>query len=150
MKYLEGEELTAEEINRGLKAGIANGQGRSPVFCGSAASNVGVRAVHGRHRRVHARPDRQGRSSRQRPDGDEVTLTADATGPLAVFVFKTVADPYVGKISYFRVFSGMIRGDSRVYSLPSGTEERVEPGLPPARQGATGRRPRSSRATSAA
>ncbi len=60
-----------------------------------------------------------------RPDDTEETLHADATGPLAAFVFKTVADPYVGKISYFRVFSGILRGDSRVYTLPSATEERV-------------------------
>ena len=46
MKYLDGEELTAEEINRGLRAGIASGK-VIPVFCGSAANNVGVRAVHG-------------------------------------------------------------------------------------------------------
>ncbi len=52
-------------------------------------------------------------------------MSADATGPLAVFVWKTVADPYVGKISYFRVISGTFRGDTRAYSLPSANEERI-------------------------
>jgi elongation factor G len=61
----------------------------------------------------------------ERPDGEEVELAADATGPLAVFVWKTVADPFVGKTSYLRVCSGIMRGDSRVYSLPSGNEERI-------------------------
>lgn len=123
MKYLEGEELTADEINRGLKAGITAGK-IIPVFCGSANNNVGIRAFMDAV--VAFVPDPTARPIvAQRPDGSEETLNADATGPLAAFVFKTVADPYVGKISYFRVFSGLMRGDSRVYSLPSGTEERV-------------------------
>lgn len=123
MKYLEGEELTPDEINRGLKAGIVSGK-VIPVFCGSAVNNVGIRAFMDAI--VAFLPDPSVKPAvAQRPDGAEETLYADATGPLAAFVFKTVADPYVGKISFFRVFSGMMRGDSRVYSLPSGTEERV-------------------------
>jgi elongation factor G len=61
----------------------------------------------------------------QRPDGDEVSLMSDSSGPLVAFVWKTIADPYVGKISYFRVFSGTLKADSRLQSLPSETEERV-------------------------
>jgi len=123
MKYLEGEELTAEEINRGLKAGIANGKVIA-VFCGSAVNNVGVRPFMDAI--LTFMPDPSVKEIvAMRPDDTEETLHADATGPLAAFVFKTVADPYVGKISYFRVFSGILRGDSRVYTLPSATEERV-------------------------
>lgn len=123
MKYLEGEELTAEEINRGLKAGIASGKVIA-VFCGSAVNNVGVRPFMDAV--IAFMPDPSIKEiAAMRPDDTEELLNADATGPLAAFVFKTVADPYVGKISYFRVFSGILRGDSRVYSLPSGTEERV-------------------------
>jgi elongation factor G len=123
MKYLEGEELTAEEINRGLKAGISTGK-IIAVFCGSAVNNVGIRPFMDAI--VSFIPDPAARPVvAQRPDGTEETLKADATGPLAAFVFKTVADPYVGKMSYFRVYSGVMRGDSRVYSLPSATEERV-------------------------
>ncbi len=61
----------------------------------------------------------------ERPNGDQLTLTADASGPLAVFAFKTTADPYVGKITLFRVVSGVFSSDSRVYSMPSGNEERI-------------------------
>lgn len=123
MKYLEGEELTAEEINRGLKAGISAGK-IIAVFCGSAANNVGIRPFMDAI--VAFIPDPASKPIvAQRPDGTEETLKADATGPLAALVFKTVADPYVGKMSYFRVFSGVMRGDSRVYSMPSATEERV-------------------------
>ncbi len=124
MKYLDGEELSAEEIMDGLKAGIVAGS-VIPVFCGSALSNVAVRplldALIGfMPSPVAARP-----YVAQRPNGEEVTLAADATGPLSVLVFKTVADPYVGKVSYFRVVSGTLNSDSRVWSLPSGVEERI-------------------------
>jgi elongation factor G len=123
MKYLEGEELTADEINRGLKAGIASGKVIA-VFCGSAVNNVGVRPFMDAI--ITYMPDPSVKEiPATRPDGTEEMLKADATGPLAAFVFKTVADPYVGKISYFRVFSGIVRGDSRVYTLPSSTEERA-------------------------
>jgi elongation factor G len=123
MKYLEGEELTSDEICRGLKAGIIAGK-VIPVFCGSAANNVGIRAFMDGI--VAFVPDPAAKPVQVRMnDGSDETLVADATGPLAAFVFKTVADPYVGKISFFRVFSGVMRGDSRVYSLPSASEERV-------------------------
>ncbi len=123
MKYLEGEELTAEEINRGLRAGIASGKVIA-VFCGSAVNNIGIRPFM--DALITYMPDPSVKEIlATRPDGTEEMLKADATGPLAALVFKTVADPYVGKISYFKVFSGIIRGDSRVYTLPSGTEERV-------------------------
>ena len=52
-------------------------------------------------------------------------MSAAATGPLAVFVWKTVADPYVGKISYFRVVSGTFHGDARLWSMPGANEERI-------------------------
>jgi elongation factor G len=61
----------------------------------------------------------------QQPNGAEIALPADPTGPLAVLVFKTVADPYVGKLSYFRVISGTFNSDTRVWSLPSAAEERI-------------------------
>jgi elongation factor G len=123
MKYLEGEDLTADEIRAGLRAGISTGKVIA-VFCGSAVNNIGVRtfmdAIAG------FLPDPTSRKVvATRADGEEEELSADATGPLAAFVFKTVADPYVGKISFFRVFSGILTADSRVYSLPSGSEERI-------------------------
>ena len=124
MKYLDGEELSAEEITRGLRAGIANGA-IVPVFCGSAANNIGVRPLMDALVAYLPSPAQRPPASAQRPNGDEVALPAASTGPLAVFVWKTVADPYVGKISYFRVVSGTIHGDTRVWSLPSANEERI-------------------------
>lgn len=124
MKYLDGEELTAEEILGGLKAGIAAGN-VVPVFCGSALINVGVRLLLDALVGFMPSPATAAAYVAQHPNGEEVMLTAGSTGPLAVIVFKTVADPYVGKLSYFRVVSGTIHSDSRVWSLPSGSEERI-------------------------
>jgi elongation factor G len=124
MKYLDGEELTPEEISRGLRTGVVAGT-LIPVFCGSALTNQGVRNLLDAVVAHLPSPADAPAHTAQRPNGDEVSLSADAIGPLAVFVFKTLADPYVGKISYFRVISGITRADSRLYSLPNGAEERV-------------------------
>ena len=124
MKYLDGEELTPDEINRGLRTGIVKGN-IIPVFCASAANNIGVRTLLGALVAFMPSPADVHDFTARRPDDEEVLLAADGAGPLAVLVFKTVADPYVGKISYYRVVSGVFHGDTRVYSLPSGSEERV-------------------------
>jgi elongation factor G len=124
MKYLDGEELTPDEIKRGLRNGIAKGT-IIPVFCGSALNNLGARALLDAIVGYMPSPLEAPVRVAERPNGDQVELPADASGPLAVFVFKTIADPYVGKISYFRVISGIFQSDSRAYNMPSATEERV-------------------------
>lgn len=124
MKYLDGEELSPEEINRGLRVGIAK-RTVVPVFCGSALANIGIRTLMDALIAFMPSAAQRPVAIAQRPNGDEVSLSTDATGPLAVYIWKTVADPYVGKISYFRVISGAFRGDTRAYSLPSANEERI-------------------------
>ncbi len=124
MKYLDGEELTAEEIARGLRAGIASG-GIVPVFCGSAVNNLGVRPLMDALLACLPSPAQRPPVIAKRPSGDEVELSASSTGPLAVYVWKTVADPYVGKVSYFRVVSGTLHGDVRLWSMPGSNEERL-------------------------
>ena len=124
MKYLDGEELSPAEIIGGLKTGIAAGN-VIPVFCGSALNNVSVRLLLDAFVAFMPSPVVAASQLAQRPNGEEITLTANPTGPLAVFVFKTVADPYVGKISYYRVVSGTFHADCRVWSLPGGSEERI-------------------------
>ena len=96
-----------------------------PVFCGSAANNLAVRPLMDALVAYLPSPAQRPPVSAKRPNGDEVELSAAATGPLAVVVWKTVADPYVGKISYFRVVSGTIHGDTRLWSMPGANEERI-------------------------
>jgi elongation factor G len=123
MKYLEGEELSEAEVRRGLAAAVA-GRAFVPVFCGSALLNLGIQPLLSAL--VACLPDATKEVTATNPaTGQEETLPADSAGPLAVFVFKTLADPFVGKLTYFRVYSGTIESDSRVFNSKSGEEERI-------------------------
>jgi elongation factor G len=124
MKYLDGEELSSSEIGRGLRIGVARGT-VVPVFCGSALANVGMRQLLDALVDYMPSPADAAPATAQRPDGEEQSLSADPDGPLVAYVWKTIADPFVGKISYYRVFSGTLKTDSRVTSFPSGAEERI-------------------------
>ncbi len=124
MKYLDGEELTSAEITRGLRAGVANGT-IVPVFCGCAVNGVGVRPLMDALIAFMPSPADRPALVALKPSEEEVALKADAAGSLAVYVWKTVADPYVGKISYCRVVSGTFRGDARLWSMPGSNEERI-------------------------
>jgi elongation factor G len=124
-KYFEEETLTEDEIWQGLKARVAQ-RSLVPVLCGSAAMNIGMvpliqAIVHLLPSPVEAAPY----LAHNPATGAEVQLQADSAGDLAVLVFKTVADPYVGKLSYFRVYSGLLESDSRVRNSRTGNEERV-------------------------
>ncbi len=123
MKYLDGEELTAEEIGQGLAAAVASGK-VVPVLCGSATENTGVRLLQDAITRFLPSPAQQPVTAKQVRDGSEEELEASPAGPLAAMVFKTMADPYVGKLTYFRVYSGIMQSDSRVLNANKGEEER--------------------------
>jgi elongation factor G len=124
MKYLEGEELTAEEIRHGLALATQAGK-IVPVLCGSALQNIGARALMDAI--VAYLPDPAARpvTATNPATEEEETLQAATSEPMAVLVFKTLADPFVGKLTYFRVYSGSIASDSRVFNPVRGAEERV-------------------------
>jgi elongation factor G len=125
MKYLDGEELTVEEIERGLKAGFHAGT-VVPVFCSAATANKGIQALMDALVRLFPSPAGHPPIEAQNPAlGQTEKLTANPAGPLAVQIFKTAADPYVGRLTYFRVFSGTLESDSRVFNPRSGEEERI-------------------------
>jgi len=124
-KYLAEEPLSGAEIRRGLKARIARGD-LIPVFCGSAAMNVGVLPLMKAIIEFLPSPvDAAPFAATNAATGASVKLKADPAGPLAALVFKTMADPYVGKLSVFRVFSGTLESDSRLYNVRTGDEERI-------------------------
>ncbi|HEY64937.1 MAG TPA: elongation factor G [Caldilineae bacterium] len=125
MKYLEGEELTPDEIRRGLSVGVRDGS-VIPVLCGSATQNLGVHALLKAIIDFLPSPLEAPKEVATVPGSEEeVELSPDPNGPLAVLAFKTVADPYVGKLTYFRVVSGTLRSDSRVFNPRVGQEERI-------------------------
>jgi elongation factor G len=124
MKYLDGEELTADEIRRGLEAGIKSGE-IVPVCFGSATHNLGVQAFMNAVLALVPPFSASDGVKAVNAKGDEIILAPKANGPLALFVFKTVADPFVGKLTYFRVMSGELAGDTRLINTRASAEERL-------------------------
>ena len=125
VKYLEGEELTEEEIRRGLKTRIADCS-VVPVLCGSATANIGVQTLLQATIEYLPSPAEGQKIVGTNPaTSEEETLEPNELSPLAVLAFKTLADPYVGKLTYFRVYSGLMESDSRVFNARSGEMERI-------------------------
>jgi elongation factor G len=124
-KYFEEETLSQDEILRGLKARIDQGE-LVPVLCGSAAMNVGILPLMRTVIQVLPSPVEAAPYPAASPATQAgVQLQSDAAGDLAALVFKTVADPYVGKLSYFRIYSGTLESDSRVRNIRTNSEERI-------------------------
>jgi elongation factor G len=124
-KYFEEETLSEEEIMRGLRARIARGD-LVLVLCGSAAMNIGtLRLMQSMVDLLPSPVDAAPYAAINPATQAKVQLEGDAGGSLAALVFKTMADPYVGKLSFFRVYSGTIESDSRAYNVRAGSEERL-------------------------
>ncbi len=123
MKYLEGEELTEDEIQRGLRAAIINGA-VIPVLVTAATANLGTRALLDALVAYAPSPVDREPVTAQGPAGEE-QIEPNELSPLAALVFKTTADPFVGKLTYFRVYGGMMNSDSRVYNSRAEEEERL-------------------------
>ncbi|MGD8821654.1 MAG: elongation factor G, partial [Anaerolineales bacterium] len=125
LKYLEGEEISIEELKAALRQAVIEGV-IAPVYCGSALKNKGVQplldAVIDYLPSPADIPDVVG----TKPDSEEtVTRPAEDDAPLSALVFKIVTDPYVGRLAYFRVYSGKITKGSTVYNSSKGSRERV-------------------------
>ena len=120
-KYFEGEELTPEEKIRGLKAGVADGS-IIPVFALSGLAETACDLLLDFLAEVCPAPKSEYAAD---ADGEPVELTPDPNGPLAAVCFKTVADPFIGKLSYFKVISGKITAATPAYNARTGKEERM-------------------------
>lgn len=124
-KYFEGEEFTPEEIHRALRVGVEEGS-IIPVLCGSALTNTGVQVLMDAIIEYFPSPDEMGAITGTKPDSEDIVeRKPDEKEPLAALVFKTVADPYVGKLSLFRVFSGTLTADSTVYNPNTDSNEKI-------------------------
>ena len=122
--YLDKGELPADALVLGLKAGVSAGT-LVPVVCVAATRGIGIAPLLEALARWCPSPaDRPAIKARD-AKGSEVTLTAGGDGALAAQVFKTMADPYVGKLSYFRVFRGTFKSDSQVWNSSKSKAERV-------------------------
>lgn len=120
-KYFEGEELTADEKIKGLKLGIADGS-IIPVFALSGLAETACDMLLDFIADVCPTPKAEYAADAA---GEPVELTVDPNGPLAAVCFKTVADPFIGKLSFFKVVRGKITPSTTAYNPRTGKDERM-------------------------
>lgn len=123
-KYFSGEEFTPEEIIVGVSQGVKSGA-ITPVFCGDAQNTFGIdQLLNGLTWLAPTAADK-GEEIATDQNGEPVELTVNENGATAALVFKTVADPFVGKLSYFKVVSGKLSPDTPVINMRTGEQERI-------------------------
>lgn len=122
-KYLNGDELTASEIAKGFRQAVISGQ-FVPVFVTAATANVGIAPLLESIVALFPSPVEAPNAVAETPKGEEELETSSAA-PLSVYVWKTTADPFVGKQTYFRVYSGTLSSDTRVWNQAKGLVERL-------------------------
>ena len=122
-KFLGGEELNQEELTKALTNAVVGGK-VIPIMAGSGLQNIGViplmDAIVG-----YLPPPKDHEVEIIGEDNKPVKIAADPKGPLAALVFKTSADPYVGRLTYFRVYCGAITSNSQIWNVTRGENERI-------------------------
>jgi elongation factor G len=122
-KFLGGEDLNQAELNKAMTKAVAGGK-LIPILAGSGLQNIGVLplmdAIVG-----YLPPPKDHQFEIIGEDNKPAKMTADPKGTLAALVFKTSADPYVGRLTYFRVYSGAITSNSQVWNVTRGENERI-------------------------
>lgn len=124
-KYFGGEAFTLPEMYEALRSGVAEGD-IVPVLCGSAYHKLGISSLMNAIHAYFPAPDsRDEFIIAEKKDGSPSRLKIDVADPLSALVFKTVADPYVGKLSYFKVYSGVMTPDTTLYNMNKDTNEKI-------------------------
>jgi elongation factor G len=118
-RYLEGEEISHDETVNALKTGVTEGR-VFPVTCGAATRNLGINRLLDAFVDDLPSPAKRGAI-----DLDDVTLEPEESKEMVAFVFKTLADPYAGRINLFRVYQGVMKHDSQVHNCRAHTKERI-------------------------
>ncbi|MDW7709053.1 MAG: elongation factor G [Deferrisomatales bacterium] len=123
-KYFDGQEIGAAELSRALRLGVL-GRQFVPVLVGSAAKNIGAGALLEFLVDAAPSPADRGEARGTAPDGAEATRAPAEDAPFSALVFKTISDPFTGRLNIFRVFSGSLSSDSSVWNVTREEEERV-------------------------
>jgi elongation factor G len=124
-EFLEGKELTEDEIERGIHEDLLSGR-IVPVFCGSATKEIGIQPLLTHLSLEFESPDEAQAMVGTNPlTGKRESRCAKAEAPFSALVFKTLADPYVGKLTYFRVQSGTLRADTSIWNASKEQMERI-------------------------
>ena len=125
LKYLEGEEISVDELRKALRAATIAGK-LVPVLCGTALKNKGVQAMLDAVVAYLPSPlDIAPPVAISAKDGEQVQLTVSDDAPFVALASKIVADPFVGRLTYFRVYSGTLSKGSYAYNATKGTRERI-------------------------
>ena len=122
-KFFEGEPFTTEEIVSGMAAGVRTGQ-ITPVFCGSAVNQQALDMLLYNMKELLPAADAAAMVGEDAA-GEPVEVACDASAPTCVYVFKTVADPFVGKLSFVKVLGGKLTSTSNVVNSRTGQAERL-------------------------
>ncbi|HBI56773.1 MAG TPA: elongation factor G, partial [Firmicutes bacterium] len=122
LKYLEGEELTNAEISKGVQQAVGAAK-LFPLLCGSAVKGIGIPQLL--DFLVFAAPVPADKALALDAEGKTIEIPAGAKEPFRALVFKTMADPFVGKVSFFRVYSGELASDTQAVNLNKAKTERV-------------------------
>jgi len=128
-KYLNGDDISEDELRSAIREGVLTKR-FIPVFLGSASKNIGVNLLMDALNLTLPSPLDKGMirgviKGKDPATGEEAERKPEANEPFSAFVFKTIIDPYTGKLSIFRIYSGTIRADSTVYNPARGTKEKV-------------------------
>jgi len=124
VKYLDGQEIDEDLMIKMLHQGILDAK-IYPVFAGSATNLLGIKALVVGICRYLPSPIERNSISAKNSEGEEIQINPEEKGHPAAYIFKTISDPYAGKISIFRVFSGSIKSDSTVYNSSKGVKEKL-------------------------
>ena len=123
-KYFAGEKFTEDEFRHGVHAGFREGK-LHPIYCGSAYMNWGVDFLLNCISKDTPPAGKKPALEATLPDGSTQMVGCSIDDPLVAFCFKTISDPFVGKISIFKVNAGTLRANSTVYNATKGKDERI-------------------------
>ena len=123
-KFFAGEPFTEDEFRHGVHAGFREGK-LHPIYCGSAFMNWGIDFLLNCISKDTPPAGKKPALEATLPDGSTQMVGCSIDDPLAAFIFKTITDPFVGKISIFKVNAGTLRANSTVYNATKGKDERI-------------------------
>src|SRR5436189_59939 len=124
-RYLGGEEIGRDEAIAAMKAGMAHGE-LFPLFCGAAELTYGTRALLSKMVELFPAPDERPPVEAQKwGSAERIMLRAEDGGPFVAQVFKTMSEPHVGDVTYFRVYSGTVKNGQDVYNAPREAVEKL-------------------------
>lgn len=123
-KFFEGERFSEEEIAKGLKTSVRNGEIR-PVYCGSAINQTGIKRLLDLISEYFPNYSEKEKIEALNEKDEIIELKTNEDEHLSAFVFKTLIDPFVGKISYIKIMSGVLTSDSEIYNVQKEKAERI-------------------------